>query len=213
MKHTIMPDINAFLHKWREQHNPDDQLFIGIGGGTGSGKSSIARTIQERLIPLKVEIFTQDQFFKPAHELPTFYSEFHQGPQPDFNRPDSFFTETMFSECARITGHNVVILEGILVLFYPELRALMDIKCYVTLALEEMLIRRTNRNLAVGYGGPYEEIAHYNLECVIPQHNRYNAPTARYADLIIPNDHEDQEKKGAILHNFCEAILDVKREG
>jgi uridine kinase len=101
----------------------------------------------------------------------------------------------LVASCKEVAGCDVLILEGILVLYYAELRALMDICCYVDTPLPEMLIRRTKRNLAVGYGGPYEEIAHYNLECVTPQHRRYNRPTRRFADVLIPNGLGDEALK------------------
>jgi len=171
------------------------QLLIGIGGGTGSGKTTIAVEVVERLRPLNVHLMYQDSFFKPVAELPTYYSDFHQSPRPDFNRPDSFRVGEMVVACTAVTGYDVLILEGILALYYAELRALMDICCYVDAPLEEMLIRRTQRNLARGYGGPYEEIAHYNLECVSPQHRRYNWPTRRFADVVVPNGLGDEMLK------------------
>lgn len=168
------------------------QLFIGIGGGTGSGKTTVAEEVMERLRPLNIHLMHQDKFFKPIDELPTYYSEFYQKPCPDFNRPDSFRLEEMVAACTAVSGYDVLILEGILVLYYAELRALMDICAYVDTPLAEMLIRRTQRNLARGYGGPFAEIAHYNLECVTPQHQRYNWPTRRFADVVIPNGLGDE---------------------
>ena len=186
------------------------QLFIGIGGGSGSGKTTIAKAIKKQLSGLDVLLVNQDRFFKPVDELPTYYSEFMQRPSPDFNRPDSFKTAEMFAFCEQIDGHNVVILEGILALYYPELRRLMDIKCYVTIPIDEMLIRRTSRNLAAGYGGSYEEIAHYNLECVVPQNGRYNVPTQRFADILIPNGPSDEERRDSIVTQLCNKILEQK---
>lgn len=184
------------------------QQFIGIGGGTGSGKSTVAEEVVRRLEGrYRVHLIHQDQFFKPVDQLPTFYSEFHQEPRPDFNRPDSFRVEVMVAHCAAVSGYDVVILEGILALYYPALRQLMDIKCYIDTPLEEMLIRRTERNLARGYGGPFAEIAHYNLECVTPQHLRYNLPTRRFANIIIPNGlHEEEERKEGV-GRLCSMIV------
>lgn len=186
------------------------QVFVGIGGGTGAGKSTIAAQVVQRLhqedASLDIALINQDRFFKSVNQLPTFYSEFHQAPRPDFNRPDSFRVETMVAELTAVSGHDVVVLEGILVLYFPQLRQLMTIQCYVETPLEEMLIRRTKRNLAVGYGGSYEDIAHYNLECVTPQHLRYNHPTKQFADIVIPNGlHQDMQKEKA-LTQLCEMI-------
>lgn len=207
-----MVNIDDLLRDWHKR-SAGRQLFMGIGGGTGSGKSDVAEEIRQRLQPLDVEVVNQDRFFKPVEELPTYYSEFHRELRRDFNRPDSFKTEEMFAYCAGIRGHDVVILEGILALFYPELRRLMDVKCYVTVSLDEMLIRRTKRNLAVGYGGGFEEIAHYNLECVTRQHERYNAPTIRHADLVIPNGNDDSERREKILAALCRGIQKYKNNG
>jgi uridine kinase len=182
------------------------QLFIGIGGGTGSGKTMIAAEVAGRLRPLNVHLMHQDSFFKPVAELPTYYSHFHQSPRPDFNRPDSFRVAEMVAACTAVSGYDVVILEGILALYYRELRALMDICCYVDAPLEEMLIRRTQRNLARGYGGPYEEIAYYNLECVRPQHRRYNLPTRRFADVVIPNGLGDEVLKERAVERLVELV-------
>jgi uridine kinase len=200
--------LNELARSWPP--GPGQQLFIGIGGGSGSGKSTIARQLQECLQPLSVCLVNQDRFFKPPAEMPTYFSEYHGEPRPDFNRPDSFYTDAMFAHCRALSGYDVVILEGILALYYPELRELMHLRCYVSLDFQEMLIRRTARNLAAGYGGPYEEIAHYNLECIMPQHRRYNAPTARYADLVIPNDVALAAEREAKMAALCQLIHQVK---
>ena len=188
------------------------QLFIGIAGGTGSGKTTIVAEVMERLQPLNIHLIRQDKFFKPMDQLPTYYSDYWQKPCPDFNRPDSLRIEALTAACTAVAGYDVVILEGILVLYFSQLRQLMDIKCYVETPLAQMLIRRTQRNLAVGYGGPYEEIAHYNIECVTPQHRRYNHPTKRFADLVIPNGaHEALERETAV-NQLCN-LVEIGRTG
>ncbi|MCA9997850.1 MAG: hypothetical protein KDE56_18955, partial [Anaerolineales bacterium] len=123
------------------------------------------------------------------------------------NRPDSFRVEAMVAHCTAVFGYDVAILEGILALYYPALRQLMGIKCYIDTSLEEMLIRRTERNLARGYGGPFAEIAHYNLECVTPQHLRYNLPTRRFADIIIPNGLHEEGEREAGVGRLCSMIV------
>jgi uridine kinase len=190
------------------------QLYIGIGGGTGSGKTTIAREIVEGLRPLNIHLMHQDAFFKPIAELPTYYSEFYQKPCPDFNRPDSFRVAEMVAVCTAVSGYDVVILEGILILYYAELRALMDICCYVDTPLAEMLMRRTMRNHSLGYGGTLEEIAYYNLECVTPQHRRYNLPTKRFADLVIPNGLGDEGLRETAVARLVRMIREqVKLKG
>lgn len=198
-----MKEIERLLQRWKAAREGGRQLFIGIGGGSASGKTTIANEIRERLAPLRVEAINQDRFFKPAGELPTYFSEVRAEHRPDYNRPDSFDCEEMFSYCRAVNGFDVVILEGILALYYAELRELMDIKCYVPADADERIVRRIRRNLP---RSSFDEITRYYLESVRHQHERYNAPTQRYADLVIPGGGAEGEERRAILEALCGAI-------
>ena len=198
-----MTPISTLLEKWRQNREHRGYLFIGIGGGSASGKTTIAEQIQERLRPITVDLIHQDRFFKPADQLPTYYSEINGEPRPNYNRPDSLKTEEMFAYCRSIESKRIVILEGILALYYPELRELMDIKCYITADADERIIRRIKRNLA---RWSYEEITDYYLESVRHEHARYNAPTERFADMVIPGGMEDEAPRDAILDSLCQGI-------
>jgi len=197
-------NIDQLLQCRQAHRGARRHLFIGIGGGSASGKTTIAEAISQRIVPLSVEIIHQDRFFKPAHELPTYYSEIHRKPRPDYNRPDSFRTEEMFAYCRRVCGADVVILEGILTLYYPELREQMDVTCYITANADERIIRRIRRNLP---HSSYDAITDYYLESVRYQHERYNAPTERYADLVIPGGMTDTARRETMLDDLCRAIL------
>ena len=199
-----MASIEQLLQRWGARREDRRHLFIGIGGGSASGKTTIADEIRGRLAPLSVEIIHQDRFFKPARELPTYYSEIYRKPKPDYNHPDSLKTEEMFACCRSVRGSDVVILEGILALYYPELRERMDIKCYVAADADERIIRRIRRNLP---RSSYDEITHYYLESVRYQHERYNAPTEQYADLVIPGGMADTAQRQAVLDDLCQTIL------
>jgi len=196
--------IEQLLQHWQAHRGERQHLFIGIGGGSASGKTTIARDISQRLAPLSVEIIHQDRFFKPTHELPTYYSEIHRKPRPDYNRPDSLKADEMFAYCRSVRGADVAILEGILALCYPELREQMDIKCYIAADADERIIRRIRRNLP---HSSYDAITDYYLESVRYQHDRYNAPTERYADLVIPGGMGDTARREAMLDELCRAIL------
>lgn len=184
-------------------------MVIGIGGGSGSGKTTVAKLICEGVRPLSTTVITQDRFFKNPTEMPTYYSAFHGEPRPDFNHPDSTDSTAMVEACRAIEEVDVLILEGILVLHYPESRALIDLMCYVDTDLDQMLVRRTERNLAAGYGGSAEEIAHYNADCVAPQHRRFNAPTADYADVRIPNSEGHLDDRDRVITEICRAVETV----
>jgi uridine kinase len=187
--------------------SPADPVRNGIAGGSGSGKTTVAERIKAGLGSCSVEMIGLDRFFKPEAELPRYWSAYHQQERPDFNRPDSLRVNDMLASCASLSGFNVILFDGHFALYYPQMRELMDIKCFVEIDLAEMLERRTQRNLSVGYGGSAEEIWHYNRECVAPQYLRHLRPTRAYADIVIPNNRTSAAEQEAIILSICEAVL------
>jgi len=196
--------VESLLEQWSQRQGERRHLVIGIGGGTASGKSTLAAAIAQRLESLTVEVIGQDRFFKPAAELPPYASPTRREPWPDYNRPDSLRTEEMFTYCRSLGGMDVLILEGILALYYPELRELMDIKCYVAANDDERIVRRIRRNLKAGMD--LDDICDYYLESVRFQHDRFNAPTERHADLVIPGGMADNELREGMVEMLCGAI-------
>ena len=202
MSDSIVARIEGLL---RQRKNPDC-LRIGIAGGSGSGKSTVAESIRKGLQPCTVEIVALDRFFKPVDQLPRYYSDYHQDHRPDFNRPDSLKHEDMLSFCRGFTGAGVVVFDGHFALYYPKMRRLMDIKCFVSLPTEEMLARRTSRNLAAGYGGDRATILNYNRECVLPSYEKFILPTMKHADIVVPNGSSDDSERDAIIDALCDRV-------
>jgi uridine kinase len=182
------------------------QFTLGIGGGSGSGKSTIAAAIAAQLRPLQVEIIGLDRFFKPADELPRYHSAHDGEDHADYNRPDSLRTQMMVAECGKPSAADVVILDGHMVLCYPEIRQLLDLKCFVDAQIEEMLTRRTARNLAAKYGGSADTILHYNRECVVPGYERYILPSRQHADILIPNTDASRVQRDEVVKDVCARI-------
>ena len=89
-----------------------------------------------------VEVVSQDRFFKKPAEMPTYFSAINQGDRPAYNEPDSFKREEMLSYCRGLNSGDVVILEGILVLWFAELRALMDCKIYIDADADDLVVVR-----------------------------------------------------------------------
>lgn len=203
----MTPSIKQTLADLLRHKTPADPVRIGIAGGSGSGKTTVAERIKAGLRSCSVEMIGLDRFFKPEAELPRYWSDFHQQERPDFNRPDSLRVDDMLAFCSILTGSRVILFDGHFALYYSQMRALMDIKCFVEIDLAEMLERRTQRNLAVGYGGSAEEIWHYNRECVVPQYLRHLLPTRAYADIVIPNNHTSAAEQETIILSICEAVL------
>lgn len=189
----------------RRRKNPQC-LRIGIGGGSGSGKSTLCALIRQHLLPLTAEVTTLDRFFKPADQLPRYYSTYLGSPQPDYNAPDSLMLAGMVAHCRQYPAAAVHILDGHFSLYYLEMRELMDLRIFVAADLERMLERRTARNLATGYGGDRAHILAYNRECVVPGYVGYIEPSRRFADLEIPNNQADTAVRDALIAALCASI-------
>jgi len=198
-----MQAIAQVLKAW-ENRGAVRPFFIGIGGGSAAGKSTLAGELAEHLVPLGVEVVSQDRFFKKPAEMPTYFSAINQGDRPAYNEPDSFKREEMLSYCRDLNSGDVVILEGILVLWFAELRALMDCKIYIDADADERIIRRIRRNMKSL--ADYDPITDYYLESVRFQHEEYNAPTREYADMVIPGGMAETAERRQIAGELCATI-------
>jgi uridine kinase len=181
------------------------RILIGIAGGSGSGKTVVARTIVRELGSKRVVIIDQDSYYKDLEQVP-----FRDREARNFDHPDSFDNELMLqhlrelleghaieqpvydytqhrrtTETRRISDHLVIVLEGILIFHDPELRALMDIKIYVDADSDVRLIRRLRRDLTER-GRSVDAILRQYEDSVRPMHLQFVEPSKRFADVIIP---------------------------
>ena len=181
------------------------RILIGIAGGSGSGKTVVARTIVRELGSKRVVIIDQDSYYKDLEQVP-----FRDREARNFDHPDAFDSELMLqhlrelleghaieqpvydysqhrrtSETRRISDHLVIVLEGILIFHDPELRALMDIKLYVDADSDVRLIRRLRRDLTER-GRSVDAILRQYEDSVRPMHLQFVEPSKRFADVIIP---------------------------
>jgi uridine kinase len=181
------------------------RILIGIAGGSGSGKTVVARTIVRELGSKRVVIIDQDSYYKDLEQVP-----FRDREARNFDHPDSFDNELMLqhlrelleghaieqpvydytqhrrtTETRRISDHLVIVLEGILIFHDPELRALMDIKLYVDADSDVRLIRRLRRDLTER-GRSVDAILRQYEDSVRPMHLQFVEPSKRFADVIIP---------------------------
>jgi len=181
------------------------RILIGIAGGSGSGKTLVARNIVRELGSDRVVIIDQDSYYKNLEDIPARDREAR-----NFDHPDAFDNELLkrhirellegraveqpiydysehrrLHESRRIGDHLVVVLEGILIFVDPELRALMDIKLFVDADADVRFIRRLRRDL-VERGRSVDSIIRQYEESVRPMHMQFVEPSKRYADLIIP---------------------------
>ena len=181
------------------------RILIGIAGGSGSGKTLVARNIVRELGSDRVVIIDQDSYYKNLEDIPARDREAR-----NFDHPDAFDNELLkrhiaqllqghaveqpiydyrehrrLAESRTIGDHVVVVLEGILIFVDPELRGMMDIKLFVDADPDVRFIRRLRRDL-VERGRSVDSIIRQYEESVRPMHMQFVEPTKRYADLIIP---------------------------
>jgi len=179
-------------------------ILIGIAGGSGSGKTLVAETIDRELGSEKVTIIKQDSYYKDLSCLP-----YEERANQNFDHPDAFdmpllrdhlerllrgeeverpiydFTQHRRSQQTEKLGpHVVVVLEGILILDDPILRRMMDIKVFIDTDPDVRLIRRLRRDMSER-GRKIESIIDQYEKSVRPMHLQFVEPSKRYADIII----------------------------
>ena len=158
-------------------------FVLGITGGSGSGKSTLAAALAERLSDrLTVEVLGADRFFHK--ELPTMVSPDTGEVLEDYNCPDTADYPAMLDYIRGKNDVDLLIVEGNGVLYFEEMRNLMDLKVFVDLPIEERMYRRIVRNMEAGRG-TMEEIASFYLHSARYSEAKWLLPTKRYADIIL----------------------------
>ena len=182
-----------------------DPVVIGVAGGTGSGKTTVAQEILKRAGTEKISLIQHDAYYKDLGDLPP-----AQRAMQNFDHPDAldnallidhlqrlkagkaievpvydFTTHTRTRKTRRIEPHRVVLLEGILIFADEALRKLMDVKVYVDTDADIRFIRRLERDLAER-GRTMESVIRQYMATVRPMHQEFVEPSKRYADVIIP---------------------------
>ena len=180
-------------------------LAIGICGGTGSGKTTIADRIIAALPHEGVLVLQQDHYYKDLPHLPLEERAKQNFDHPDsidtpllvehvralragqaIERPKYSFTEhRRLAETVRLEPRAALILEGILIFENRALRDLLDIKIFVDTDADLRFIRRLNRDIRER-GRTAESVIRQYLATVRPMHMEFVEPSKRYADVIIP---------------------------
>lgn len=180
-------------------------LVIGVAGGTGSGKTTVADEIIRRIGAHRLVLVHQDRYYRDLGHL-----EPDQRARHNFDHPDAIEESLMIEhlgllrsgsraplpvydfarhlrtrEVDWVEPRQVILVEGILVLAVAGLRRLMDIKLYVDTDPDIRFIRRMNRDLTER-GRTTASVVDQWLETVRPMHLEWVEPSKRYADLIIP---------------------------
>ena len=180
-------------------------LVIGIAGGSGSGKSTVARNVAAALGDASVAFIDMDAYYLDHAHLPI-----EERRKVNWDHPNAFDWELLVhqlgclsqgfavdkpvydfveharsAETVRIPPADVVVIDGILLFVDARVRALCDVKVFVDADADIRLIRRIRRDMAKR-GRPLAEILDQYLSTVQPMHLEFVEPSKRYADVIVP---------------------------
>ncbi|SDO97640.1 uridine kinase [Halobacillus aidingensis] len=183
----------------------DKPVVIGVAGGSGSGKTSVTRSIIQRFTDKTLLMLEQDYYYKDQSDVP-----FEERLQTNYDHPLAFDNDlliehleqlldqkpvekpvydykmhTRSDETIHVEPKEVIIVEGILVLEDERLRDLMDIKVFVDTDADVRIIRRLMRDIDER-GRSLDSVIEQYINVVRPMHLQFVEPTKRYSDIIIP---------------------------
>ncbi len=200
-------------------------LIIGVAGGSGSGKTTIARRIANGLAPARVAVVDMDAYYRHRPDL-----TFDERKQLNWDHPDAVDIERFIADIdalaagqaidkpvydysthlrsqhsERIPPADVVIVDGILLFTDERLRERCALKVFVDTDADERLIRRLRRDVEER-GRPLDTIIDQYLTTVKPMHLQFVEPTKRYADMIVPRGGENTVAIGMIISTLQQRI-------
>ena len=180
-------------------------LIIGIAGGSGSGKSTVAHNVADNLGSLSVAFIDMDAYYRNFAELTLEQRRLLNWDHPDafdfdlltshlesLARRDTidkpvydFVTHLRCDETIPVKPSDVIVIDGILLFVDERVRDLCDVKVFVDADADVRLIRRLQRDMSAR-GRPLDEIIDQYLHTVQPMHLQFVEPSKRYADVIVP---------------------------
>ena len=179
--------------------------LIAIGGGSGSGKSTIVNTVVERCPHISVDILNQDDYYKDLSHLPMEKRKKNNFDHPEaldvrlledhirslaagqmIERPSYDFTShTRKNLMTSVTPKQVIFFDGIFALYYSQIQKYFDLKVYVEVDDDIRFIRRLKRDIDER-NRTIEGVIDQYLETVRPMHRKYIEPCREDADIILP---------------------------
>jgi uridine kinase len=184
---------------------------LGVAGGTGSGKTTVARAIVEAVGADRITLIEQDSYYSDVDWRSETELLHH-----NFDHPSALDNELLVAHLAalkaghpvevpiydfvrhrrtnrtkRVMPQPVIVLEGILIFVEPNLRELLDFKIYVDTDADLRLIRRLGRDMSER-GRSVQDVLRQYLETVRPMHLEFVEPSKRWADIIIPEGGENK---------------------
>ncbi|PYS80724.1 MAG: uridine kinase [Acidobacteria bacterium] len=205
-------------------------MIIGICGGTGSGKTTVANRILESVSKDEVVFLQQDSYYRNLDQMPLDYRRIANFDHPDAIDNDllvehvralkageavelpvyDFRTHTRLAETLHMEPRPIIIVEGILIFADKRLLEEMDIKVYVDTPDDIRFIRRLRRDIAER-GRTVESVIEQYVETVRPMHTQFVEPSKRFADVIIPEGGHNLVSIGLISGRIRERLADAQR--
>jgi uridine kinase len=186
-------------------------LFVGVAGGSGSGKTTVAHNLIKAFNHEDAVLIEQDAYYRELRN-----TTIEQRAKINFDHPDSiefelikehlvslknnktinrpiydFKTHLRKEKTVTIQPSKIVIIEGILILAMPEIREMLDMKIFVDTDTDEMLLRRIQRDIEER-DRTFDCVKKQYLETVKPMYLEFCEPSKRYADVIIPRGGENK---------------------
>ncbi len=184
---------------------PMRPIIIGVAGGTGSGKTTVAFAILEKVGWNRIALIQHDSYYHDASNLPL-----EERARLNFDHPDAlettllvehlkalragepvqiprydFRTHTRLAETRLINPEPVILVEGILIFAERALRELFDVKIFVDADADIRFMRRLERDMK-DRGRSLDSVIDQYMTTVRPMHLEFVEPSKRYADVIIP---------------------------
>ncbi|MDP2858241.1 MAG: uridine kinase [Bacillota bacterium] len=206
-------------------------LIIGIAGGTGSGKTTVAQAIVNRLGAPNVSLISQDSYYLDRPDLP-----FAERASLNYDHPGAFENSLLISHLrtlkdqqevdvpvydfsqhlrqrstVRVHPRPVLVVEGILVLADESLRNLFDIKIFVDTDPDVRVLRRVTRDIEER-GRTLESVRRQYLETVKPMHDAFVEPSKRYADIIVPEGGLNEIAIGLVTSRLAQHVKDMAEQ-
>lgn len=205
------------------------RILIGIAGGTGSGKTTLAQKIK-KAFPNDSVFISQDSYYKDLSHLPI-----EERAKTNFDHPDSldftlmethllalmrgesirqplysFHIHTREKETIEVQSTPLIIVEGILLFSIPKIRDLFDLKIYVDTDDDIRVLRRIERDMKER-SREFDNIRYQYLSTVKPMHDQFVEPSKQFADIIVPRGGHNDIALNTILSKIKEDLTDQER--
>ena len=204
-------------------------LIIGVGGGSGSGKTTVVKHILSGIGKGNIQLIQHDSYYRDLSHLPL-----EERKKQNFDHPSSLETELMIrhvealkngyqvevpvydfaahtrsDKSEKITPKEIILLDGILIFTEHQLREQMDIKIFVDTDDDVRLLRRIKRDI-MERGRDLEGVLNQYENFVRPMHLEFVEPSKRYADIIIPRGGENLVALDMVIATIRDKLVQIK---